>query len=248
MRLGWKIIKVGEVQSTNKTAQDMLKNTTAGHGMVICADYQRNGKGQYGSTWESPKGENLLCSLIITHEDYPVGRHFDISKAITIALCNYVRRYVGNTYIKWPNDIICNGRKICGVLIENTILGMYVQSSVIGIGLNVNQKAFDPAFHATSLACETDKTCDVSEVLDGVMSKADETYRLLVLGNTASIESEYLSMLYGLGEWLDFSDSLGEFRGRVKGIAPLGELLVEKPDGTIVPYGFKTIRFTMPLH
>lgn len=120
----------------------------APHGLVVAAREQTAGRGQRGNTWESGPGLNLSFSIVLRPAGIHPARQFCISEAVALAVAETVEEELRSNgvddpvYVKWPNDIYVGDRKICGILIENTITGTHIDKSVVGIGLNVNQREF----------------------------------------------------------------------------------------------------------
>ncbi len=120
----------------------------APHGLVVAAREQTAGRGQRGNTWESGPGLNLSFSIVLRPGDLHAVRQFCISEAVALAVAETVEEELRSNgvddpvYVKWPNDIYVGDRKICGILIENTVTGTHIDKSVVGIGLNVNQREF----------------------------------------------------------------------------------------------------------
>ena len=144
------IIWLDEVDSTNNMAKchiDDFSDMT-----VLSAVKQNKGRGQRGNTWSSIPGQNLTFSIILKHsqEDKPkiqAHKQFVLSELTSLALIELLSNYDIKAKIKWPNDIYVNDKKICGMLIENAIKGKLLNTSIIGIGLNVNQQEFNPSIH-----------------------------------------------------------------------------------------------------
>ena len=110
--------------------------------MVVWAEYQTAGRGCGTNQWESERGKNLTFSILIHPKDLPATQQFHISMAISLAICEALEQYIGDVSIKWPNDIYWRNGKIGGILIENTLKGSIIMESIIGVGLNVNQRIF----------------------------------------------------------------------------------------------------------
>jgi BirA family biotin operon repressor/biotin-[acetyl-CoA-carboxylase] ligase len=144
--------------------------------------------------------------------------------------------------IKWPNDILTDGHKLSGILIENTVMGGNLSTSVIGIGLNVNQKVF-PAdlVQATSITLETGKIFDLSDTLQKLLRCLEDRINLLYQGKFMDIKAAYLNRLWMLNTWMTFTDQTGRFTGRIVDIAESGELTVKRQTGESGLYGFKEI-------
>ena len=157
-----KILKFDQLDSTNNYAKSLIKEGKAKDGQIIYAVSQNAGRGQGVKTWESEPGKNLTFSLIIKPQNIKPKDQFIISQAVSVGIVNYLSRKDGfETYphkinIKFPNDIFVDMKKICGILIENTIQSNQILFSVIGVGLNVNQTVFtENAGNPTSLSLIT---------------------------------------------------------------------------------------------
>ena len=143
------------IDSTN--AQAVRESHNAPEGCVWIAEYQTNGRGQRGNVWESSAGKNLTFSLLLKPVFLNPTQQFTISEVISVGICKYLINKGLKPKIKWPNDIYINDKKICGILIENSINGANLSVSVCGVGLNLNQTSFSPnAPNPTSLILESD--------------------------------------------------------------------------------------------
>ena len=139
----WKIIHIAETDSTNRWLREYEPPTDApGQPLVVWADYQTAGKGQGTNRWESERDKNLLFSILYHPLHIQANRQFTISMAISLAIVDALEQQIGDVCIKWPNDIYWRNAKIGGILIENRLLGQTIKDSVIGVGLNVNQRQF----------------------------------------------------------------------------------------------------------
>jgi BirA family biotin operon repressor/biotin-[acetyl-CoA-carboxylase] ligase len=134
--IGQNIIYFNQVASTNSYALELLRQKIAENGTVIVTEYQTDGRGQTGKNWQSEPFKNLLFSVILK----PVTKHslnpFSINKAIAIAMHETIQNLLPNqnVHIKWPNDILVNRQKICGILTENNFTGQSLNACIIGIG------------------------------------------------------------------------------------------------------------------
>lgn len=159
------------IDSTNNYAMHQIDDGLAQHGQVIWASHQTHGKGQRGKKWENNSG-NLLMSLIVK-PDVPADKQFVLSMQVAITIAKYLQT-LSNQWqvaIKWPNDIYLNDKKACGILIENVFRGMNWAFSVIGIGLNVNQKKFTEDLPtAISLASISEEEYDLQEIITDIRS------------------------------------------------------------------------------
>src|SRR4030043_1139663 len=142
MIIGSNIIPYENLTSTNTEAALLLKKNNIPEGTVIHTEYQTAGRGQHGNRGESEKGKNLLISIILYPGSVKSEEQFLISMTISLGICDFVDRYLEGSKVKWPNDIYFKDDKIAGILIENSLMGDTIESSVAGIGLNINQENF----------------------------------------------------------------------------------------------------------
>ena len=229
------------VDSTNDQAKILLSKSKPVEGTVIIAHTQQQGKGQFGNNWATVGGQNLTFSIILYPKFIPANRQFLLSQAVALGIRDGLEPYLPQpTYIKWPNDIISSDKKICGVLIENSLHGNKLADSIVGIGINVNQADFDGLPHAASLHTLTGRIFDLDKVLHRVLSCIEGYYLLLLASRDANVESTYLKHLYLLNRPATFEASGELFEGSIRGIDESGRLLVEGASG-IKPYGLKEI-------
>jgi BirA family biotin operon repressor/biotin-[acetyl-CoA-carboxylase] ligase len=182
-QLGVPLHLLPETTSTNDEAKRAAASG-APHGSTWVAETQTAGRGRQGRTWVSPRGENLLFSVLLRIEARP-ERVPLVSLVAGLAVADAVERAGtrGKVRIKWPNDVVIlrEGRaaapfsKISGILVESSMMGNRVQSIVVGIGINVHTRAFpdDLAPHATSIALESDRPPDRAEILADVIHGLD---------------------------------------------------------------------------
>ena len=242
-RIGHEIISLKQCSSTNEYASQLIKKNNVSNGLVVKTDYQYEGKGHSGSKWESNKKENLIFSIILLPEDFIVDWHFYLSKFVSVAICKCLRKYISNTYIKWPNDIICDNKKICGILIENTIEKKLVKSSVIGIGLNINQNEFSEDVKATSLSLEIGHNIDADIFFNELLNLLNDEFDKLSENNFNDVDNDYITMLFWMNTWNNFRKDGKIFKGKITGISDYGELLIENITGETLKIGFKEVEF-----
>jgi BirA family biotin operon repressor/biotin-[acetyl-CoA-carboxylase] ligase len=234
--------RLSSLQSTNIYALELLRQKKGFTGTVIVTDFQTKGKGQQGKIWESEKGKNLQFSIIISPM-LAVEKQFELSQFVAICLRQWLDSMsVSVVQIKWPNDILVNGKKIAGVLIENSIQGQEISHSVIGIGLNVNQVGFSIFSRlATSLKKELNKNVDMDKALTSFLELFKSNY-LKYKSGQLDVVKLYLSYLFGLGTPQRYVDDKGEFLGVILGVRPNGKLQVNK-NGKLKSYDIKQLQF-----
>jgi len=242
--LGYPLLQLQSVDSTNNYASRLLRQETVTEGTVILAVHQTGGRGHGGNQWISDKGMNLLISIILKPDCLPVSRQFYLSMSVAAGIQQYISDLEIQALIKWPNDILTHGRKLAGILIESTVMGSSLSTSVIGIGLNVNQKVFPADLpNATSFTLETGKIFDLSDVLQKLLSCLEGKINLLYEGKFMDIKNAYLNRLWMINTWMTFADQTGRFTGRIVDIAESGELAVNRQNGETRLYGFKDISY-----
>jgi BirA family biotin operon repressor/biotin-[acetyl-CoA-carboxylase] ligase len=242
--LGFPLIHLPSVDSTNKYAAGILQKENATEGTVILADVQTRGKGQGDNIWLSDHGLNLLCSIILKPDFLPAYKQFYLSMCIVTGLYDCLADIGIQSQVKWPNDILIQGKKVAGILIENTILSHNLYTSIVGIGLNVNQVSFPPGIpNPTSLKGKTGKSFDVGQLLERLLPFLEKKLNWLYAEDFVAIKSHYLNSLWLLNTRAVFTDQKGTFEGRIVDVAESGELVILTSTGETRMYGFKELEF-----
>ena len=233
--MNWEIIHIDETDSTNSW---LTKNCAGGQTpCVVVADYQTAGRGCGTNTWESERGKNLLFSLLISPEYLPANKQFQLSMAISLAIVDAVGQLVGDLSIKWPNDIYWRNGKLAGILIENRLQGNLIKDCIMGVGLNVNQRAFhSDAPNPVSLWQITGQETDREQLLKEILKSLD------VLLAT-DIKDRYMKMLYRRKGFHPYTDKDGVFMAEIVGVEDDGHLLLRDDDGNERRYAFKEVTF-----
>ena len=197
--IGNNFIELDSTESTNQFAIEFLSKNRPIEGTVISAISQRNGKGQYGSNWESESGKNINLSVILYPTFLPLDKPFYLSMCVSLGARDLLAKYIDDQLlIKWPNDLLINGAKICGILIQNTITGKQISSTVLGIGVNINQRSFlKYTVPATSLSILTGNEFSLEIIRKQLFARLDFYYNLLTLRKYQDIKQLYLSHLLG---------------------------------------------------
>lgn len=239
-------IHVAETTSTNLYIRKCLEQGELEEGSVVWADFQTAGRGQPGNTWESDAGANLMFSLVIYPECIPANQQFLISQIAALSVKETLDRYIDCVTVKWPNDIYWKDKKICGMLIENDLSGRDIYASVIGIGLNLNQKVFrSGAPNPVSLTQITGNMYDPETELHAFLRLFYAYYLRLLKGETALIRSCYKEALYRKDGFFGYEDESGRFEARIREIESTGHLILERRDGVLKRYAFKEVRCVM---
>ncbi len=280
------IIWSEELDSTNEEARRRISDLD--NLSVLSVERQTAGRGQRGNSWRSAPGENLTFSIVLKFRKGDASSdesscdsavlpqlkavdQFVLSEISSLALVRLLENHGIRASVKWPNDIYIGSCKVCGMLIENSILGSSVSSSIIGIGLNVNQRNFDVSLpNPTSMLLEDmKKEFDLPALLDEFMNIFVNFIDRFMDDRQDSFDElreEYLSHLWRLNEtarFIDYTvlpsghsdkpvvtgitDIAGkEFTGIIRGLSPVGHLLVEDLDAiTLREFSFKEIGYIL---
>jgi len=242
---GRNIIVKNEIESTNNYARQMVSDNPE-EGTVVLAQFQSHGRGQQGNSWESETAKNLLASIILYPRFLDAGLQFYLSKIVSLALINTLDPEISDIFVKWPNDIYAGDLKIAGILIENAVKGSVLDYSIVGIGLNLNQKKFlSDAPNPVSLKQLTGKDYKVVDELEAVLLFFEKWYKTLQDGYFEKIDNAYLHRLYGLREWRKYRVGDQQIEGRIVGVGEFGQLQLELQNGHIREFMFKEVEFVL---
>lgn len=249
---GRNTIELGSVDSTNSYANECLKNENLPEGTVIWTKNQTDGRGQRGNFWESEPFKNITFSVVVRPSFLSASKQFFLNKIVSLAVADFVAAILGETdkkgivRIKWPNDIYVDDKKIAGILIENSLRNDQIQSSVMGIGININQEKFSLVASvpvSLKLICKTD--FDLEECLSKSCSFLEARYLLLRSGKFNALDEAYKKMLYRFEEWSNFIVGERKMNARIIDISEEGKLVMETVDKRRLEYGFKEIVFVI---
>lgn len=240
------LIHISETNSTNNYLQSLCSKQKVEELTVVVADFQTSGRGQRGNSWESDSGKNLLFSIVIFPEFLEARRQFLISQIISLAIKEELDTYTTDISIKWPNDIYWKEKKICGMLIENDLMGRNISQSIAGIGININQETFHSfAPNPVSLRQITGKEFDLFEILKNIVLRIQSYYSLLKKGNTESIVCQYEMSLFRKEGMHRFKDANGEFLARIICVESEGRLILEDEILNKRGYMFKEVEYLL---
>jgi len=229
--IGQNVIYYPSVTSTNDIAKlEAQKGAT--EGTVVIADEQTAGKGRIKRVWLSPKG-TIAVSVIL----YP---HITLLPSLimmaSLAVVHTIFRTTGLTaQIKWPNDVLINGKKVCGILIESDVKGNNTNYAVIGIGLNVNLELAglpDISLTATSLSQELGRGIPRLYVIQQLLTELERLY--LILQSGGGIYEEWRDRLVTLGKKVKATSGDVKYEGIAEAVTPDGSLLLRHPDGKLL--------------
>jgi BirA family biotin operon repressor/biotin-[acetyl-CoA-carboxylase] ligase len=240
--MGKNLVFMPECHSTNTLAIELCQQSSAPEGTLVITNQQTGGRGQRGNTWESQPGMNLTFSVIIKPTFLAVRDQFLLNMVTALGIYDYLGQLTSaSVAIKWPNDIMVNNLKVCGILIETQLMGEQFTAVVVGIGLNVNQRQFSTAT-ATSLSLVTEKVFQLQDVLQALLSHVESRYLQLRQGRAKEIKEDYLKHLYRINEQHTFRAGNEQFTGRIVGVEEQGKLRVAIGDRE-KSFGLKEISF-----
>ncbi len=238
------ILRFDSLESTNETALQLIQERKLKEGTILWALEQTKGKGHGTNSWESAKGKNLTFSIIFQPTFLEISSQFVISKAISLALRDFLGLYTQGVRVKWPNDIYVNDKKIAGILIENSILNNRIEYCIAGIGLNINQKEFiSDAPNPVSLLHITGYEVNLEEAMDLLSGFINARYGQLKKGEHQAIDREYLAYLYRINEPHEFITKGRKFRGMITGIDKIGRLLIETGPEEVLMFDFNEVSY-----
>lgn len=241
-----RIIRLQKTDSTNNYLHALARPEQLGEGSVVWAEFQTAGRGQIGNSWESAEGENLTFSVVLYPTFLLANRQFLISQITALSVKQTLDRYVDDITVKWPNDIYWRDRKICGMLIENDLAGQFIYSSILGIGININQKEFKSnAPNPVSLYQIIGKRTDRENFLQEFLERLYANYLLLLQEKEVLIQDAYRQSLYRREGFHLYEDANGRFEAAIEEIEPSGYLHLRLRDNTIRRYEFKEVRFVI---
>ena len=235
-----KITHFKTLDSTNQYLQNLLNEGIDIVDNIVVTDYQTSGKGQGKNVWESEDGKNLLFSIALDMSFLKAENQFILTQIVSVTMINVLKNYLPeeSLFIKWPNDIYFNDKKIAGILIKNEIKGMMMGTSIIGIGLNVNQTSFDDNLpNPISMKMITGNDFELEELLSAI------SYQLSTVNSQQSTVNSYTDKLYRYKQWAFY-----EHEGQVKemmitGYDQFGRLILKEKNDREVVCDLKEISF-----
>lgn len=232
---GKKVLYFDETGSTNTEAKQAAE-AGAPHGTLAVADYQNMGKGRRGRMWTSLRGVGVWMSLMIRPEIHPSAASM-LTLVAALAVSEGIGKTCGlETQIKWPNDIVADGKKICGILTEMSTELECINYVVTGMGINANMEELPEEIKdvATSILLQTGKRVKRSQLIGAVMESYEKYYNVFMeSGNMSGLLDVYNSHLANMQRSVRVLQPGSEYVGTALGINDAGELLVKTEDGAV---------------
>lgn len=236
------IIKLSATDSTNRFLRNLSLDSPVKDFTTVVTSDQTLGSGQMGTSWQSEPFKNLTFSVYKRFENLPFQRQFDVSMVVALAIVKALGKLnIPKLSIKWPNDILSANKKICGILIENVIKQSKIESSIVGIGLNVNQLCFEGLPQASALKSITGITYDLDELLTLILKQLQ--IELAQLDKSKNdIKAQYESYLFRKEKPSTFETAEGLISGFIKGVSNQGLLEVMLEDEILKSFDLKTLK------
>lgn len=228
-----KIICYKQLDSTN-TEIARLAMQGAEHGTVVVAESQTAGKGRKGRSWESPARENIYMSILLRPDCVP-----NKAPMLTLVMAYSAAQVIqelgfSEVQIKWPNDLVLSGKKVCGILTEMQLMGSEIDYVVVGVGINVNTRNFSAGLgdKATSLFLESGSKFERETIVENIVDNFEHAYRQFCNAQDLSfLQETYNSMLVNAGKEVRVLEPGNEYTAYAQGINSKGELMVRMLNG-----------------
>jgi BirA family transcriptional regulator, biotin operon repressor / biotin---[acetyl-CoA-carboxylase] ligase len=243
--IGRKVLFLPTCHSTNDIAASLIKEGEVLEGLIVITSDQTRGRGQRGNQWEAEAGKNLTFSLVLKPAFITANDQFQLNIAISLGIHDFLSVHFPKEVIKikWPNDIYHKDRKLGGVLIENALKKYDIETSVIGIGLNVNQTAFaNKKAVSMKMASGQSQDYNLEELLVILAESLERNYMLLKNGRQAMMKERYLQNLYRYQTTHCFRQADQIFEGQIEDVDASGRLVV-LTNGSLRYFNLKEIEF-----
>lgn len=238
-----KLIKLDAIDSTNEFLKGISSNPNIENFTVVTAEIQTKGKGQRGSSWVSQSGKNLIMSVLVGNFLKDKNKIFDVNIATAVSVIQALKTFnIPELSIKWPNDIMSYNKKIGGILIENSIKSNGTITSIIGLGLNVNQTDFQHLPKASSLAVIYNTNFNKEEVLLKIMERLENNIQFWDQ-NKDFLWQDFINLLFKKGIPMPFADANQQkFMGIIQGVTNFGKLEILLEDDSISNFDIKEVQ------
>lgn len=238
-----KLIILDTIDSTNNYVANLLKTQQIRHGTVILSYNQQNGRGQRGTNWLSEPYKNIAFSIFLRHTHKPFSDAQYLSYAVALATKDFFEKHEINSKIKWPNDLLADNKKIAGILIENQIVNMQLASSIVGIGINVNQVfSDDVSLTATSMTKLQNKTFNLETLVYELAECIEKRYFQFQQNKYDLLLHGFLASMWKKDEWVDAEIGGKSYPVKIEGVNENGYLLLNV-EGHSKAFDIKEVKF-----
>ena len=217
--------------------------SSANEALLLTTDFQTAGRGQRGTSWEAAAGENILFGFALRPQGLRAQQQFVLSEMLALSVALALDEYVDGVSVKWPNDIYVGDRKICGMLLEHDLCGNSIDTTITGVGINVNQQSFcSDAPNPVSLFQLLGHTTSRTTLVETIIRNFSRMYHD---ADEEKVHATYCSRLFrreGLHRWRDRD---GEFLASIDGVGADGLLSLRRTDGDVRTYAFKEVAYLL---
>ena len=235
-------IILNEIESTNQFLLELNKTTKLNTPIVVTTDYQFLGRGRKSKKWDSERGKNLLISILFKHNINIIDQ-FNFSMLVSLVISDFISLYIKeNISIKWPNDIMVKDKKIAGFIIDNIVSNSIIHTSVVGVGININQinfNSYSPL--ATSLSLENKCEYNLHEIQEKFLSCFEIRYKQHL--SKYFFKEQYNNLLYLKNRFLLFESNNFKFNARIQNVDEYGNLILLLKDNKKKKFSVNEIRF-----
>ncbi|MGH2665217.1 biotin--[acetyl-CoA-carboxylase] ligase [Flavobacterium sp.] len=238
-----KVIKLDAIDSTNDFLKGLSQTQNMENFTIVTANSQTKGKGQMGSSWQTERGKNLITSILIRDTLTSIEGIFVLNIAVALAIIGALKKYkIPHLFIKWPNDIMAENKKIAGILIENSIKENGRIDSIVGIGLNVNQTNFENLPKASSLKNHMNLDFDIESLLESIVSEIQTNVEKIRNNETEFLWKKYTANLFRKDSPTVFEDQNSiKFMGLIQRVNSDGKLEILLEDDSVKQFGIKEV-------
>ena len=245
-----KILHFDEINSTNVYLYDKMAENADIADTVVVAAHQTAGRGMDKNRWESEAQKNLLFSIALNVNYLEAENQFKISQAVSVAIVDTLSQFIDNQrlFIKWPNDIYFDDKKLAGMLVQNTIEGRMMGVTIIGIGLNVNQIEFPKDLpNPISLKMISGKDYDLENLLNLLVTNIKASLESLRFEEKQhEINQKYILKSYRFGIWSEYFYQNQVKTLKINGFDKYGRLLLCDKEGAGIVCDVKELQFFPP--
>lgn len=238
------IIKLNATNSTNTYLKELLQRENVNDNTLIWTENQTHGRGQQSAKWISEPYKNLTFSFLKRFNNLPSTHHFVLNMVVVLSILRGLKKLqIPQLALKWPNDILSENKKICGILIENSLSQQQISTSIIGVGININQLIFNDLPNVSSLKKITGIHYNLEELLHLFIKEFSASFSNFEIENHQHIFEEYHTNLFRKDKPSTFQTPENEqFMGFIRGVNPQGELLIELEDAILKSFQPKEIQ------
>lgn len=233
--VGQTVVYCAQVDSTNIRARRLAEDG-AEAGTLVVSDQQTKGRGSRGRIWESPAGNSIYMTLLL-RPDFSPAHASMLTLVMGLSCAQGIRQVTeAPVQIKWPNDVVLNGKKVVGILTEMNAQVDYIEYLVTGVGVNINEKEFpeDLKDKATSLALQLGRNFSRAQIGAAILEAFEKNYEIFIkTEDLTGLKEAYQQVLVNRGKQVRVLDPVRPYKGRALGIDEKGRLLVEREDGTV---------------